>query len=124
MKMSDKNYEKLTSFYNYTVANANDNDVEFILMSIAKAAALKKAELEGTPKEKINHNNPNLSEHNAKVVRDFFEDFLSKGNDDEAIYLIEGLKAIIKKMVDNPEDVAKFVIYKKTEARKNAKKEK
>lgn len=122
MKMSVENFRKLTSFYNFTIENANDNDVEFILKSIGNAAAAKKMELDGKDKEEINYDNPNLSKHNAKVVRDFFEDFLSKGNDDEAIYLIEGLKALVKKMVDNPEDVAKFVIYKKNEAKVNAKK--
>ena len=122
MKMCEENYRKLTSFYNYSVENANDKDVEFILMSIGKAAAAKKAELDG--KEDINYDNPNLSKHNAAVVRDFMEDFLSKANDDEAIYLIEGLKALVKKMIDNPEDVAKFIVYKKNEAKLNAKKEK
>ena len=124
MKMSSSNYEKFKSFYLFTVENANDKDIEFILSTIRNAAAAKKMELDGRAKEDINYNNPNLNPHNAKLVRDFFEDFLSKGNDDEAIYLIEGIKALVKKMVDNPEDVAKFVIYKKTEAKKNAKKEK
>ena len=124
MKMNDKNYKKFTDFYNFTVENANDNDVEFILNSIVSAAAAKRMELEGKSKEEINYSNPNLNKHNAKVVRDFFEDFLAKANDDEAIYLIECLKAIVKKIADNPEEVAKFVMYKKNEAAKeHAKKE-
>ena len=119
MKMSEKNYEKLTAFYNYTVENANDKDVEYMLSAIRKAVASKRKELSGTPKEEINYNNSDLNKHNEKVIRDFFEDFLSKGNDDEAIYLIESLKAIIKFMVDHPEKVAEFVIKKKqAEAKK------
>ena len=122
MKMSNKSYQMLTDFYNMTVEQANDNDVKFILRSIHQAAESKRQELSGIPKEEINYGNPNLSKHNAKVIRDFFEDFLAKGNDDEAIYLIEGLKSLVKYMVDKPKDVAEFVIRKKAEARNNPQK--
>lgn len=122
MKMSNESYKILTDFYNMTVENANDNDVKFIMLAIRNAAASKKKELDGVNKEEINYNNANLNSHNAKVIRDFFEDFLAKGNDDEAIYLIECIKATVNNMIEHPEEVAKFVIAKKNEAKKNAKK--
>ena len=121
--MSEKNYKMFTDFYNTTVEKANDNDVAFIMNAIFNAAASKKKELEGAKKEDINIDNPKLDKHNAKIIRDFFEDFLARGNDDEAIYLIEGIKSLVDNMIKNPEEVARFVMYrKKEEAKKNAKK--
>ena len=120
--MSEESYKMLTDFYNMTVEGANDNDVRFILSAIRNAAEAKRKELSGVKKEDINYENPHLSAHNAKVIRDFFEDFLKSGNDDEAIYLIEGLKALVKNIVEHPEEVAKFVISKKEEVKKNAEK--
>ena len=38
MKMSKRNYERLTRFYRYTVETAGDKEVELILEVIAKLA--------------------------------------------------------------------------------------
>ena len=40
MKMSMENYKKFTDFYNYTVENASDEAVEYIMACIASASAV------------------------------------------------------------------------------------
>lgn len=106
--MSKEYYEAFTNFYNLTVEQATDEDIKYLMLSIRNAA--KKCV-----------SNPNLSNDNAVFIRNFFEDFLAKGNDGEAVYLIEGLKALVKNMVDNPKEVAEFIVRKTNEAKKNGK---
>ena len=122
MKMSNEMYELFTNFYKLTVEQASDEDVKFIMGAIRNAAEIKKKEMNGEKKEEINLDNPRISKGNAKAIKEFFEDFLKNATDDEAIYLIEGLKALANNAVKNPEEVAKFVINIKKEAIKNAEK--
>lgn len=122
MKMSEDRFERLKKFYDMTVENANDNDVDFLLMSIGNAVKAKKMELEGVSKEEINYDNPRMSKIVSKTIRDFFEEFLKYATDDEAIYLIEGLKAIRKEYRDHPDKVAKFVMERKKAMAENVKK--
>lgn len=41
MKMSKENYKKLKWFYNYTLKNASDEEVEAIFAALAKASRKK-----------------------------------------------------------------------------------
>lgn len=123
MKMSEDRFVRLKKFYDMTVESANDNDVDFILMAIGNAVAAKKKELDGVAKENINYDNPRLDKEAARIIRDFFEEFLKYATTDEAIYLIEALKAVRETYRKNPEKVAKFVVGKKKEMAENGKKD-
>ena len=116
MKMSEKSYKMFTDFYNLTVEKASDEDVQFILKCVVEGAKAKKANKE------VNYNNPLMCKENYETIKHFFEDFLNTASDDDAIYLIEGLKALCKEVCENKKKVEKFVSKKKEEASKNAKK--
>ncbi len=123
MKMSADRFERFKKFYDMTIEGANDKDVDFILMAIGNAAAAKKMELDGAKKEEINYDNPRLNKDVANTIRTFFEEFLKYATNDEAIYLIEGLKAIREEYRKHPIKVAKFVVNKKKEMAENGKKD-
>ena len=119
MKMSEKSYQMLTDFYNHTVNNAGDNEVNFIMKAILRAAQLKTTNF---TEENFNVENPALDPHNAKVIKDFVLDFLRNASDDDAIFLIEGIKALCKEAIVNKKAVMEFVSEKKLEALNKIKK--
>ncbi len=112
--MSKKYYDLFTDFYKTTVEKATDADVCFIMNAITDAAKARVKE---------NNSNSGMDPRNKKLIRDFFEEFLLNGNDNDAIYLIEVIKSACKKISEDPNGVAKFVEGKKAEAKKNGKKD-
>ena len=54
-----------------------------------------------------------MNENNAKIIREFIDDFIENANDNDAIYLIETLMAACKYASEHPDRVAKFVEAKK-----------
>ena len=60
-----------------------------------------------------------MCEENAKTLRDFMDDFIANGSDDDAIYMIEALASICKFAMEHPDKVNKFVAKKKKNATKD-----
>lgn len=54
-----------------------------------------------------------MHENNAKIIREFMEDFIENATDNDAIYLIETLMSACKYASEHPDKVAAFVEAKK-----------
>lgn len=122
--MSEESLKKLKEFYDFTVENATDEDVAFVLRAIHNAAGAKILEKKGVKKEFINYDNPKLNKANAMEIRRFFEDFLANGSDDEALYLMDGINSLLDFLNKNRDKVENYVIAKKKAMVKKLEKEK
>ena len=114
MKMSKKNFKTFKEFYDFTVENASDTEVDFILRCVLEAAKSK------TGRKNFNSSHPFMSDDNYNIIKGFFEEFASEANDNDALYLIEGINALCREAHKNKRGVLKFIERKKKEYAKKS----